>query len=464
MHWPPPLLREACIKFWQTASFEERKQILGVQCGCAVVYLKIAEALLVARSPLAETLVARQRYLLDAIEWRMEPPRHVLPGDAVCCDETFMHFVLELCGAPLDAFLTTIQHARSPLVPVDRVNRRLASGRADTWTSYAKEFWSVLLFDMVLHMEAASNRFVCLKVVQDLLERPFKSSERRSWPSAKLFKELKHEWGSLSVEEKVRLSTMSSCEYWFIQACDLATATANFQWLKKAGLQPNQDAPIFQPEVQGTVLSSLRVEVGPELYLMMSDDFVQRKDCLDLLHQKGVTSLVEKEEIVRLVYCFRYESIFEGGKVGEAFRGTSSWQRVERLLATLLLDQLVGRLKHIRAIRRFKLEKEQEEAFAQLTRKQELTRKKRLRALRKREEAAAAREAAAKPPEEREEGDSDAPDACVDAKAAIRALLERSPCWDTSSLRVTRTFFEVWGEEEEKECGSVGARRYARDC
>jgi hypothetical protein len=435
MQWPPPELRDCCAHAWRVASAAERRDIIGINCGCAVVYLKIAEALLVSRSTLEEILEARRRFRLEGTQWKMEPPRHALPGPDVCEDDGFIDFVLDLCTASLDEVLLVIKHARSPLVPVDRMHRRLASGRASTWEAFAREFWSVLLFDMVLHMKAASDRWLCLEVVKDLVERPVSVCRTRSWPSPRLYRQLKEEWGTLSVEDKVRLTTMTPCEYWFIQACDLVTAASTFKWLKSTDIRPHQDAAIFQPQIQGLLLSNLRVEVGPELYLMMSDDFVQRRDALDLLHQMAVQSLAEKNEIVRLVYCCRFESIFEGEKIAGDFQISCSWKKVERIAATLLLDHLLERLAHMQAIKRFKHLAAEEEAFAKACKKETASRKRKSR-LRERKRGC-------EPPDGGGGGDSSLEkEAEEDWREATRALLERSPCWDISCLQVRHTFLE----------------------
>lgn len=436
---------------WRVASVEERRHIIGIDCGCAVVYLKIAEALLVSRSTQEQILEARRCFRLESTQWKMEPPRHVRPGAGVCEDDGFMDFVLELCTASLDELLLIVKHARSPLVPVDRANRKLASGRASTWEDFAREFWSVLLFDMVLHMKAASDRWLCLEVVKDLVERPLSVCAVRSWPSPRIYKKLKEEWATLSVEERVRLTTMTPCEYWFIQACDFVTAASSFKWLKRTGIQAHQDAAIFQPQIQGLLLSNLRVEVGPELYLMLSEDFVQRREALDLLHQMAVQSLVEKDEIVRLVYSFRFESIFEGEKIAGDFQINCSWKKVERIAATLLLDHLLERLAHIQAIKRFKHLAAEEEAFLRACKKQTASRKRKSRI---RERKQGSEQPAASTKREKLE---EAPE--EDWLEATRALLERSPRWDISCLRVRHTFLEYLTPRQETQ----DAVSYARD-
>jgi hypothetical protein len=344
-----------------------------------------------------------------------------------------MDFVLDLCAGPLDEFLLIVKHARSPLVPVDRANRKLASGRAATWLAFAREFWSVLLFDMVLHMKSASDRWLCLEVVKELIERPVTSCPMRSWPPPKTFKKLREEWETLSVEEKVRLTTMTPCVYWFIQACDLVTAATSFKLLKQTGIQPSRDASIFQPEIQGLLLSNLRVEVGPELFLMLSDDFVQRRGALDLLYQMSVQSSAEKEAIIKLVYCCRFESIFEGEKITGNFQINCSWKKVERIAATILLDHLLERLEHMQAIKRYKQVLAEEEAISKASKKKEASKKRKSRI---REKKAL------------EKHHEESPEVLLgcgqdeDWKMGVREMLEKGPRWDISCLQVRYTFLE----------------------
>lgn len=409
------------------------------------------------RSSLSQIQNARKNFRLESLQWSMTPPRSVLPGSRVCEDEDFIDFVLDLCSAPLSEFIALVRHARSPLVPVDRVNKRLASGRASTWEAFAKDFWRAMLFDMIVHMKAASDRQLCAEIMKDLIERPIRASERRSWPSMKTFRALKEEWRQLAVNERVRMTVMSSSEYWFVQSCGLATTVSNLKYLKKSGIEPSEDSMRLQLELQGQIVANLRVEVGSELYLMMNDEFVQRNDSLDLIFQKAVTSIVEKEEILRLVYCCRFESIFENDHLAQDFHAESSWTQVERLVATLLLDHLISRLSHTQAIRRCKAEVEDATSFSLAQRKIEESRKKRLKAKMKKVAARESGASLATPPTQPgEESDSSEKETADGWKAEIRAFLQEAPSWDISCVRVVRTFIEL-------NEGVAELPRYSRD-
>lgn len=436
MMWPSPQVAASLQGAWRSATPDERKYILGISCGCSVTYLRISEVMLASRSTRDEIERAREEYMLNDLEWAMERPRSVSPGREVCEDDAFMDFLVEFCRMPNSEVIDLVQHSKSPLVPVDRIQRKLSSGRATTWEGFARDFWAVLLFDMSTHTEAASNRRLCFEIIKTLLEKKDVQPARRSWPTQRTLQEVREEWETLSLEDRVKLTNMTSSEYWFVQACDLAMTCSNFRSLKKLGLQLAEDSVMFRPEIQGTIISNLRVEVGPELYLMLSEEFLAQPDCLKLLIDKSLRSAAEKDALLAIVYSFRFECIFESGVLKEEFQAESSWARVERIVATLLLDHLLRRLQHVKTCRAQAKAGELEKQIASLQKKQEAQQKRRLKAREKRTQGTMLQQPPALLSSDQGEG-SEA------WKADVRSFLASAPSWDASCLYVDKTFISL---------------------
>jgi hypothetical protein len=81
--------------------------------------------------------------------------------------------------------------------------------------------------------------------VQAALRNPSPSS-KRSWPSKQAFSELKAHWETLPLETRIDMTVLSSREFWFVQACDIAIASSVISGFKKTGLDVDKSSLLEQ--------------------------------------------------------------------------------------------------------------------------------------------------------------------------------------------------------------------------
>lgn len=300
------------------------------------------------------------------------------------------------------------------------------------------------------------------------LQKPPKSS-RRSWPSKRSISELRRAWSSMSTEDRVRLSTLSRAEYWFIQACDIAMLDGTFRAMS-AKAPDAGPLSLYSLRTGAGLLEKITVQTEPSLELSLDAEAVEDEEMLGLLLAQSVTRASDRDELTRLALCYPYEMLFEQLPVISklALQGLT-WGDVNRVVATLFLDAILHRHENmVRFEREEEKEREQDMETCdarglELIMESEEKRRPRearrpRRARRRRKEACGAEDAA-------QEGELEGLSSCgegaeeallnqsaSDAKVCIEAerdkaleLLRSAPSWDISILSEKNTFL-TWDE------------------
>lgn len=447
-------------------------------CNAVVLYLRIAEKMLVARSSKEDETEGRSRFRLADLEWSMEHPRLLLLSPAVCEADDAMDFMLGLCLATTDECLELVQQAKSGRVGFDAETNALVSGRSSTWEQHARDFWTLVVHDICLHMESSGSHARCIRNVKSALTKPV-SSPTRSWPNKKTFSKLKESWARLDVAERVRMTTLSTNEYWFIQACDICLASGTLVACKKSSL--GVDLPLLKSlRERSKIISNLEVNVDAVVRIMMSSAFVMDPRCLEELYSKAARQVTEKADLVRMALCYRYDGLLEEGSPALVANSTSNWTDMERVVATLVLECMLQRfalmskaadfvtqynqdaeLKAYEAAER-KRDKRQEKKRAAREMQMALTRAEQERELaelsrQKAEETRRAAEAERAKAEELRVSQEEArvlsemerrlyeewrAEQRKEERQKTLEMLAKAPSWDISFLRVTRTFLD----------------------
>lgn len=452
------------------STVEERRFLTSVACNAVVLYLRIADQMLVARSKKAEEKEGRARFRLEGLEWNMEHPRLLLISTAVCEADDTMDFVLGLCRDE-DECLELVQQAKCGRVGFDAEAATLISGRSSTWEAHARDFWTLVVHDITLHVEAAGSHPQALRNVKLALTKPV-SCSTRSWPNKKSFARLKENWERLDVEERVRMTTLSPNEFWFIQACDVSLAGSTVMACKRSGL--GLDLPVLKSlRERSRIIANLDVNVDSVVRVMLNAEFVMDPRCLDELYKKSVQQISEKAALVRMALCCRYDGLVTSSAL--VADSSCTWADVERVVATLVLECMFQRVElmtkaasfltqhHQKAVakaqeaaqRRREKQKEKRQQVREMTSALEKAERDRELAELERQKAEETRMAAETERLKAEELRMSQEEVRVAAgverqlyEAARRKeerqktleMLSKAPSWDISFLSVTRTF------------------------
>lgn len=467
-------MHKRCRDAWTKSSVEERRYLTSVACNAVVLYLRIADQMLAARSKKAEEKEGRARFRLEGLEWGMEHPRLLLISTAVCEADDTMDFILGLC-LDEDECLELVQQAKCGRVGFDAESATLVSGRSSTWEDHARDFWSLVVHDISLHMEAAGARPRAFGNVKAALAKPV-SRSTRSWPNKKSFAQLKESWERLDVEERVRMTALSPNEYWFIQACDLSLASSTMLACKRSGL--GLDLPVLKAlRERSRIVASLDVNVDSVVRVMLNAEFVMDPRCLDELYKKSVQHVTDKTELVRMALCCRYDGLVEATSSALVADSSCTWADVERVVATLVLECMLQRVELMTKAASFVTQHREDVArkaqeAAQRKREKQKEKRRQVRnmslALEKAERDREIAELARQKAEETrtsaelerlraEEVRASQEEARVAAEVERRLyeaarrkeerqktleMLSKAPSWDISFLSVTRTFLD----------------------
>ena len=335
-------MHKRCREAWRKSSLEERRYLTSVACNAVVLYLRIADQMLAARSKKAEEKERRARFRLEGLEWSMEHPRLLLISTATCEADDTMDFVLGLCRDE-DECLELVQQAKCGRVGFDAEAATLVSGRSSTWEEHARDFWTLVVHDITLHVEAAGSQPQALRNVKMALAKPVPRS-MRSWPSKKSFARLKESWERLDVDERVRMTALSPNEYWFIQACDVSLAGSTVLACKRSGL--GLDVPVLKSlRERSRIIANLDVNVDSVVRVMLNAEFVMDPRCLDELYKKSVQHVSDKAALVRMALCCRYDGLVEATSMALFTDSSCTWADVERVVATLVLECMFQRVE-----------------------------------------------------------------------------------------------------------------------
>jgi hypothetical protein len=416
------------------SSAKERRHFTSIACDSVVLYLKITEQLLVARSSNEEEKQARSRFRLDDLQWSMQRPRLMMIGSAACEADDTMDFMLGLCMKTADECLKLVQQAKSGNVGVNMETNTPVSGRSLTWDQHATDFWTLVVHDITLHLEALGSYAQCIQNVRAALSKPPPSSTR-SWPAKKTFTELKKTWERLGVEDRIRMTTLSSNEFWFVQACDTAVATETLAACKRRNLRIDIHVLVETFRKRSGIIASLSVIMDPIARIEMNANFVMNPRCLDEIYNKSVRHTAEKVEMVRSALCCRYEGLFQEGAPKLAADSSSTWADVERVVATLVLECMLQRFTLMNKTADFVIRNIEEAAYEAREAAQRKREKQKAQKAKRREaekEKMMVEVEMRKVEEARERSEME--------RRTTLVMLSKAPSWDISCLGIYRTF------------------------
>jgi len=426
---------QRCRETWTKVTAKERRDLTMIACVDVVAYLHDADEQLssvdagqVLRRRQAPSLpTPREIFRLRGLEWSEwsgDRPRVLRLGGDVCGAEDGMDFMLETCVKTTEELLD--------------VARRTASGRSSfelSWGAYAREFFSLVIHDMLTHMDRAASHDRGLRSVRAALTPP-SPSKTRSWPPKRVFAELKEAWVGMDCDERLGATMLSASAYWFVQACDVAMVTTALK--RTAGQSAKTSLMALEKlRTQSKLLGNLEVQESPQPVMLLKRDYIMEKGCLDELYGMSVRQGTEKDDLVEKASLGCYEELFHPLLPDMAATSRSTWRDVERVAATLILDGF---------IQRHELKRRHLEATAALAASSQEAALKKKRAKAKRREAAE-KERRVKERLGRElEATRLSEKRPTEERSKVLALLARAPSWDISWVRVRRTFIDV--EEE----------------
>ena len=426
------------------SSAGERRHFTSIACDSVVLYLSITEQILVARSSIEEEKQARSRFRLDDLQWSiMQRPRLMMISSAACEANDTMDFMLNLCLKTADECSKLVQQAKSGNVGVNMETDTLMSGRSFTWEQYATDFWTLVVHDITLLLEALGSYAQCIQNVRAALSKPPPSSTR-SWPAKKNFAKLKETWDRLSVGDRIRMTTLSSNEFWFVQACDAVVAAETIAACKRRNLRVNIHVLVETFRERSGIIASLDVIMDsndimdPNARIEMNANFVMNPGCLDELYKKSVRHITEKVEMVRLALCGRYECLLQDGAPNLAADTSSTLADVERVVATLVLACMLQRFALMNKTADFVIRNIEEAAFEAWEAAQKKREKHKAQKAKRRE---AERERMTAEVEMRKVKEAkEAKERSEMERRTTLVMLSKAPSWDISCLGIYRTF------------------------
>lgn len=426
--WPSELQVQRCRETWTKVTAKERCDLTMIACVDVVAYLhdtneqlsSVDAGQVLGRRQAPSLPTPREIYRLCGLEWSEwsgDWPRVLRLGGDICGAEDGMDFMLETCVKTTEELLD--------------VARRTASGRSSelSWGAYAREFFSLVIHDMLTHMDKAASHDRGLRSVRAALTPP-PPSKTRSWPPKRVFAELKEAWVGMDCDERLGATMLSASTYWFVQACDVAMVTTALK--HTAGQSAEMSLMALEKlRTQSKLLGNLEVQESSQPVMLLKRDYVMEKGCLDELYGMSVRQGTEKDDLVEKALLGCYEELFNPLLPDMAATSRSTWRDVERVAATLILDGF---------IQRHELKRRHLEATAALAALSQEA------ALKKKRAKAKRREAAEKERRVKERLGRELEVRLSEERSKVLALLERAPSWDISWVRVRRTFIDV--EEE----------------
>ena len=344
--WPHPDEIALCRGLWQESTPADRRQLCALRCGESVLYLRVCEAMLTMKGQ-ADVQEERARYNLRGLTWKMQRPRELWLSLDVC-DEDFFEGMLAMAARDLGERDEIRQHATSGRVGVDMDVYGMLSGRASTWKSYARDFYT-LIVDALLQRAPQKGKGAYAANIHAALTSP-RATSLRSWPAKRAMAELREEWSGMSAEERVEMSALSRREYWFVQACDLSVMLRAVEGCDKEHAA-RAHAAARQERERFELCSSVEVS-ELEGVLHLSRAFVEKRDCLEQLLRRSVHHANEKTELARLALDADYEAAVTAQEDTPFFADPgATWKDVERVLATLLLEGLLQKAACARRVK-----------------------------------------------------------------------------------------------------------------
>lgn len=418
------------------SSAEERRHFTSVTCKSVVLYMSMTEQILVARSSNEEEKQARSRFRLDDLEWSQCPWLMMISPAACKADDT-MDFMLGLCVKTADECLELVQRVKSGNIGVNMETNIFVFDRYSTWDQHATDFWTLVVHDITLHLEALGSYAQCIQNVRAALSKPPPSSTR-SWPAKKTFAELKKTWERLGVEDRIRMTTLSSNEFWFVQACDTAVATETLAACKRRNLRIDIHVLVETFRKRSGIIASLNVIMDPIARIEMNANFVMNPRCLDEIYKKSARHTAEKIEVARLVLSGRYEDLFKDGAPKLAADSSSTWADVERVVATLVLECMLQKIALMNKTADFAIRIIEEAAYEawEAAQKKRETQKAQKAKRREAEKERMTAEVEMRKVEEAKE----AKERSEMERRATLVMLSKAPSWDISCLGIYRTF------------------------
>jgi hypothetical protein len=371
---------------------------------------------------LREEVLSRVAFRLQQLDWGTETSPRLMLADYVCKADDSMNFMLALCVKTTEACEEIVKKAKSGRVSVD-------SEASLTWAQYAREFYTLVVHDILVHMEKAALFERCFLDVREALTKP-PCSAKRSWPSKKVFGELQARWEKLDGEKRFAMTAVCSDVFWFIQACDVAMAAVALKEFSSQKVHMNL-LVLMGLRQRSRLLTN--IEVNEDQTMLLNRDYVMEPQCLEDLYKKSVWHTAEKDALLEKVTAGRYADLLEDRQPTLLAKSTSTWSDVERVASTLILEGLLQR--HALDL------KEEEDAERTVVARREAVAKKkkqkRLEAKKRLQEGVEKRSEAKRRVVEEE-------------RRAVLAVLRNAPSWDISCLSVRHTFFDVKEDTDEE--------------
>jgi hypothetical protein len=443
--WFSEHMLELCREGWRSASVADRAFLSTVTCCCKATYLRIARQILEETSHPTAQLFVEELHCLDAMDWGLDHSRVFLLTEAFCQREDGVDFMLSRCHRSREQVLQLLSVSASNSVGIATGGRRMLSGRATTWNDLACDAWTVVAVSFCAKLVAADMRsLVGLNLLHLSLRAPA-PSKLRSWPCRKAFARLKELWRGMPPEHRRDIAELRSEMFWYLQACDIATAALSLLHLhRKHVFVPVSQELLRQFRSSSQLLSHIEHHMGRAC---LSTAFCERADALDVLHQRAVWHASQKTCVLEAVYHCDWKEACSGEKPFPlvAAKGTL-YSDVERAASTLLLDRL---LFYENLISSAKQDTDSCRVERELQKQQASAKKQAKKRLKKQVSSLRAAEAAA--PAALSHGE----------RYLVHRLLATAPRWDTSCLKVKWTFFEL--EERCPEPGLQASSLYFED-
>ena len=315
-----------------------RRKLTALTGHTSVLYLNATDKLMAMRTGTAEEERARAEYRLGDLQWCLDRPRELLLSSEFCAADDSMDFMLSQCLQSLDEVLELVQQVKYGRIDFDMETSRLVSGRSETWEMHARDFWTVIVHEICSHLEGEDASRAHIMAA---LHKPVPSS-KRSWPSKQAFLELKAYWEKLSPEARTDMTLLSSDEFWFVQACDIAIASSVVLSFKQKGLTIDAQGLLKQLRRQCKLTSSLETQFDPLPKISINAVFAAEPGCLDEIYKRAVWHSDEKSAILMMALFSRFEELCRGNGFLVA-DPTCTWADMDRLVATLILEALLHR-------------------------------------------------------------------------------------------------------------------------
>lgn len=202
---------------WRQASPLQRQELCQTEDDDVVLHFRMRHALLKQKtqeglSPAesaAAVAVAEAQSGMSEIHWHVLRPRKA-------------QLSLRFCASPLalDAMLTNAVGSMEELAAVLRDSRQVQDSAGDTWERLAVDFFSVVVFQLVVRCRRLQANH--LPILVEASRFKFDAPARRSWPPRRVLAELRARWPSMTGAERVMACTIGGDACWLPRACNVA--------------------------------------------------------------------------------------------------------------------------------------------------------------------------------------------------------------------------------------------------